>query len=103
MFECHPVTDYIYLSTAVMHTTQHNMPFVFRGLLRRALPKVCASVELKTAKAKRDDALSHQNIQHATSKVYGAIVDVQNVDMASKISQSVRHACRSSRFCRTHG
>ena len=56
----------------------------------------------KTAKAKRDDALSHQNIQHATSKVYGAIVDVQNVDMASKISQSVRHACRSSRFCRTH-
>ena len=67
MFECHPVTDYIYLSTAVMHTTQHNMPFVFRGLLRRALPKVCASVELKTAKAKRDDALSHQNI-HATSQ-----------------------------------
>ena len=30
-------------------------------------------------------------------------MDVQNVDMASKISQSVRHACRSSRFCRTHG
>ena len=35
----------------------------------------------------------------SAGKVYGARVHVQNVDMASKISQSVRHACRRSYFC----
>ena len=35
----------------------------------------------------------------SAGKVYGARVHVQNVDMASKISQSVRHACRRSDFC----